>query len=83
MIYKIKRRIIGLIAPKSPLKREVYYLKRAIKKISCAIDHIYDMPFPSCCHGCAYPGLYDLENKLDRQNKRLRELENKIRKNNG
>jgi len=79
MIEKIKQYIIKLSIPKSPLKREIYYLKRAIEKTQRIVDKIYDMPFEYCCYHCANPQLYKIEEKLDRQIKRLRELENKIK----
>ena len=78
MISKIKIKIRSLFAPKSPLKKEMYYLKFSIKKTNNEIDYIYDLPYYSCCMYCAYPKLYDLEDKLDRQMKQMKLLKNKI-----
>ena len=80
MIAKITKYIHRLIAPKSPLKRELYYLNIAIKKQSKKIDYIYDLSYGSCCPLCAYPELYDLEDKLDRQVNRQKMLMKKLGK---
>lgn len=70
------------MAPKQSTKRELFYLKRNIKIISNHIEHIYDLPFGTCCHYCAYPELYDLEDKLDKQKERYKHLTNKLKKGN-
>lgn len=80
MISKVIRKIRSLIAPKSPLKREIYYLKLSIKKINREIDYSYGLSYGLCCHYFVNLSLYDLEDKMDRQIGQLKRLENKIAK---
>lgn len=67
---RLRRLWLRLIAPRTPLARERFYLVRAIEKTRRAIDDIYYLPY-SCCHMCAYPELPGLHDRLDRQAGRL------------
>lgn len=80
-IRRLKRRIIRLFAPKHKTRREIFYLKRAIRKNEEIVERIYDAAGIVCCHHCAFPELYDIEEKLDRQYKRLKYLNRRV--NNG
>lgn len=80
LVNKIKRKIISMMAPKGKLERELYYLRRKIRKADIEIEDIHYKPFGSCCSYCAYPELHELEDKQDRRIERARYLEKKLKK---
>lgn len=79
LINKLKRRFVAFVAPKAPLKRELFYLKRAIIKWERILDDMYSSAPPGvCCPYCWRPELRDLEEKQDRRIERFGQLRNKL-----
>lgn len=64
--------------PNTPLRKEIYYFQRAIDRNILRKQEYFDRDFPSCCHWCAYPELNRIQEKLDRQQERLKSLYKKL-----
>ena len=75
-LARIRRWVVRQFAPKQPLARELFYLRRSIRHTDRQIEEIYSSDLGSgCCYNCEFPALCDLEDRLERQLLRRDQLE--------
>jgi hypothetical protein len=80
LIHRLKRKAISFRAPKDVLKREIYYLHRAIEKSEYNMQQYHDRYPGWQCLQYEFPEYFDLEDHLDRQRDMLSHLERKVGK---
>jgi hypothetical protein len=74
LVSWIVRKVVALRAPRSGIKREAYYLERALATNQRRADDLVRYCTGYCCAYCAGPEVRRLEDKIDRQEKRLEHL---------